>query len=70
MKTRPMPSIKSDAAAERFADTAELSRYDLSGFKPLRFEPPASPPVAHGKDSGSLKKTDKPKRPPKGCSST
>jgi predicted DNA binding CopG/RHH family protein len=33
-----MPSVRSDAAAERFVATADLSQYDLSGFKPLRFE--------------------------------
>jgi predicted DNA binding CopG/RHH family protein len=41
MKTKrlkPMPSLKSDAAAERFVDTADLSTYDLSGFKSTRFE--------------------------------
>ncbi len=35
---KPMPSLRSDAAAERFVATADLSQYDLSGFKPLRFE--------------------------------
>jgi predicted DNA binding CopG/RHH family protein len=33
-----MPSLKSDAEAEQFVDTANLSEYDLSGFKPMRFE--------------------------------
>ncbi|NYL75122.1 hypothetical protein GPV61_24875, partial [Salmonella enterica subsp. enterica serovar Typhimurium] len=33
-----MPSLRSDAEAERFAETADLSEYDLSGFKPMRFE--------------------------------
>lgn len=37
-KSKPMPSLASDADAERFVDTADLSRYDLSGFKPMRFE--------------------------------
>ena len=32
-KTNPMPSLKSDADAEQFVATA-----DLSGFKPMRFE--------------------------------
>ena len=36
--TRPMPSLRSDAEAEAFVDTADLSRYDLSSFKPMRFE--------------------------------
>jgi predicted DNA binding CopG/RHH family protein len=37
-KSKPMPSLRSDAAAERFVATADLSEYDLSGFKPMRFE--------------------------------
>lgn len=41
MKThspKPMPSLNSDAAAERFVETADLSQYDLSAFKPMHFE--------------------------------
>ena len=40
-KNKPMPSLASDAAAERFVQTADLSTYDLSGFKqmPFDFEP-------------------------------
>lgn len=37
-KAKPMPSLVSDVDAEKFVDTADLSRYDLSGFKPMRFE--------------------------------
>lgn len=37
-KAKPMPSLVSDADAEQFVDTADLSRYDLSGFKPMNFE--------------------------------
>ena len=37
-KTNPMPSLKSDADAQQFVDTAVLSRFELSGFKPMRFE--------------------------------
>ena len=37
-KSRPLPSLPSDAAAEKFVATADLSAYDLSGFKPMRFE--------------------------------
>lgn len=37
-KAKPMPPLASDADAEQFVDTADLSRYDLSGFKPMRFE--------------------------------
>lgn len=41
MKTqshKPMPSLASDVAAENFVETADLSQYDLSGFKPMSFE--------------------------------
>lgn len=41
MKTapnKPMPSLLSDAQAEQFVETADLSAYDLSGFKPMHFE--------------------------------
>lgn len=37
-KAKPMPSLESDADAEKFVDTVDLSHYDLSGFKPMRFE--------------------------------
>lgn len=37
-KAKSMPSLGSDAAAQRFVATADLSEYDLSGFKPMRFE--------------------------------
>jgi hypothetical protein len=32
----PLPPLRSDA--EAFVETAALSQYDLSGFKPMRFE--------------------------------
>lgn len=35
---KPLPSLQSDAGAEAFTATADLSQYDLSGFKPMRFE--------------------------------
>lgn len=41
MKTQSLkrlPSLPTDAAADRFVETADLSAYDLSGFKPMRFE--------------------------------
>ena len=40
-----MPSLRSDAAAERLVATADLTEYNLSGFKPLRFkvEPKSAP---------------------------
>ena len=37
-KSKPMPSLASDAQAEQFVAAADLSAYDLSGFKPMRFE--------------------------------
>ena len=37
-KLKPMPSFGSDEEAERFVETADLSEYDLSGFKPMHFE--------------------------------
>ena len=37
-KNRSMLSLHSDEAAEDFVATADLTRYDLSGFKPMRFE--------------------------------
>jgi predicted DNA binding CopG/RHH family protein len=37
-KVKPMTSLKSDVDAERFVDSADLSTYDLTGFKPMRFE--------------------------------
>jgi predicted DNA binding CopG/RHH family protein len=35
---KKIPSFKSDAEAEHFVDTADLSEYDLAGFKPFTFE--------------------------------
>ncbi len=37
-KARAMPSLPSDEAAEAFVASADLTDYDLSGFKPMRFE--------------------------------
>ncbi|MEO7128698.1 MAG: BrnA antitoxin family protein [Rhodoferax sp.] len=37
-KSKPMPSLRSDADAEKFVTTADLSQYDLSSFKPMHFE--------------------------------
>jgi predicted DNA binding CopG/RHH family protein len=37
MKKR-LPIFDSDEAAERFVETADLTEYDLSHFKPGRFE--------------------------------
>jgi predicted DNA binding CopG/RHH family protein len=36
-KAKPMPSLRSDTEAEDFVAMADLSQYDLSGFKPMPF---------------------------------
>lgn len=35
---KPFPTFASDAEAERFVETADLSEYDFSGFRPTTFE--------------------------------
>ena len=35
---KKIPTFKTDKEAERFVDTADLSKYDLSGLKPVKFE--------------------------------
>ncbi len=35
---KKLPILKTDAEAEKFVDTADLSEYDLSGFKKIHFE--------------------------------
>lgn len=35
---QPLPSLRTDAQAEHFVDSADLSEYDLSGFRPMSFE--------------------------------
>ncbi len=37
-KLKKLPVLKTDEEAERFVDEADLAEYDLSGFKPTRFE--------------------------------
>lgn len=37
-KLKSLPPLLTDAEAERFTDEADLSDFDLSGFKPVRFE--------------------------------
>ena len=37
-KLKPFPRFETDEEAERFVETADLSEYDFSGFKPMRFE--------------------------------
>lgn len=35
---KPVPRLTSDEDAERFLENADLSEYDLSDMKPMRFE--------------------------------
>ena len=35
---KKIPTFRTDKEAERFVDTADLSEYDLSGFKTVHFE--------------------------------
>jgi predicted DNA binding CopG/RHH family protein len=35
---KQMPRFETDEDAERFVDEADLSEYDFSGFKPMKFE--------------------------------
>ncbi len=37
-KLKPFPSFKTDEEAEDFVANADLSEYDFSGFKRVRFE--------------------------------
>jgi predicted DNA binding CopG/RHH family protein len=37
-KGKIMPSLRSDREAEDFVAQADLSEYDLSGFRPVHFE--------------------------------
>lgn len=37
-RLKPMPPLRSDAEAEDFVEKADLTEYDLSGFKPMQFE--------------------------------
>jgi predicted DNA binding CopG/RHH family protein len=38
MSKKKFPELKTDAEAERFVATADLSNYDFSDMKPMRFE--------------------------------
>lgn len=38
VKLKPFPTFQSDKEAEDFVDNADLSEYDFSGFKPMKFE--------------------------------
>jgi hypothetical protein len=35
---KPFPRFDTDEQAERFVDTADLSEYDFSSFRPTRFK--------------------------------
>ena len=35
---KKIPTFKTDEEAARFVETADLSKYDLSGLKPVMFE--------------------------------
>lgn len=35
---KQFPEFKTDAEAEKFVETADLSEYDFSDMKPMRFE--------------------------------
>ena len=37
-RLQKLPALLTDEDAERFVDEADLSEYDLSRFKPMRFE--------------------------------
>jgi predicted DNA binding CopG/RHH family protein len=37
-KQKKLPRLSSNSAAEKFGATADLTRYDLSGMVPVRFE--------------------------------
>jgi len=38
MDKKPLPALRTDAEAERFVDTADLTQYDLSDMVGVRFE--------------------------------
>ncbi len=35
---KKIPTFKTDKEAEQFVDTADLSKYDISGLRPVKFE--------------------------------
>ncbi len=35
---KPLPDLKSDAEAEDFVQSADLSQFDLTGMRPAQFE--------------------------------
>ena len=46
-KSKPLPSLRSDAQAEKFVASADLSKFDLSGFTPMKFEIEAKSAALH-----------------------
>lgn len=65
-KTKPLPSLRSDAVAERFVTAADLTEYDLSGFKPMRFEIAPKEAALHMRLPGALLEAVKAKAKAKG----
>jgi hypothetical protein len=37
-KAKPLPSLRSDTQAEKFVASADLSKFDLSGFKLMKLQ--------------------------------
>lgn len=37
-KSKPLPSLRSDVQAEKFLAGADLSKFDLSGFTPMKLQ--------------------------------
>ena len=56
MNKLPLPVLHSDEEAERFVDEADLSQYDLSGGRVMRFE--LRPPAGHQRVSCNLPEAD------------
>ncbi|KAA6205463.1 MAG: hypothetical protein DU429_07995 [Candidatus Tokpelaia sp.] len=46
-RLKKLTPLMSDKEAEEFVDKADLSEYDLSGFKPFRFELQKKDKVLH-----------------------
>ena len=38
MREKPIPKFRTDKAADAFVERVDLTQYDLSQFKPVRFE--------------------------------
>lgn len=65
-KSKSLPSLRSDKEAEQFVDTADLSQYDLSGFKPMHFEIESKSAVLNIRLSAALLKAVKNRAKDKG----